>query len=341
VAIIGCGSVAHGHIRAWKTNTKAKVAMLVDLEMSLVRKIIDDLELDEKIPASRNYEDALKSEEIDIVDICTPSHLHTMQIIDALTAKKHIVVEKPTGYNLEECRKLKFYLHKYPESKAAVAYSLRYYPLNIAVKKLMVEGRIGEPIYGQFTWNHSHRLDRSRRRRRPYKRKFADRGGHYIAGSEASRTTHIFDLSRYMFGEVEEVFAYKGRKIYGTYAVAIFENGATALLTSSIASKLGLRNPTVVSIQGTKGTINTGMTKKREYIGELIAKDKVSTIKASKETGHGDRVRTENIINAIQKNAPLIAPLEDGIRTSEFLHAIWDSYTLGIRIPMHVSEPTG
>ena len=341
VAIIGCGGVAHGHIRAWKANAKAEVAMLVDLAMSQVRKIMDDLELDEKISTSRNYENALKSEEIDIVDICTPSHLHTTQIIDALTAKKHIVVEKPTGYNLEECRKLKFYLHKYPESKVAVAYSLRYYPLNLEVKKLMEEGRIGQPIYGQFTWNHSHRLGRSRRRSRRHKRRFADRGGFYKPGSEASHTTHIFDLSRYMLGEVEEVFAYKSRKIYGTYALAIFENGAAALLTSSIASRLGLRNPTVVSIQGTKGTIQTGMSKKREYTGELIAEDRVSPIKASKETGHGDRVRTQNIINAILKDEPLIAPLEDGIKTSEFLHAIWDSYTLGIRVPMHVSEPTG
>ncbi|KPJ57713.1 MAG: hypothetical protein AMS15_09720, partial [Planctomycetes bacterium DG_23] len=81
VAIIGCGGVAHGHIRAWKANPKAELAMLVDLAMSQVRKIIDDMELDETIPASRNYEDALKREDIDIVDICTPSHLHTTQII--------------------------------------------------------------------------------------------------------------------------------------------------------------------------------------------------------------------------------------------------------------------
>jgi len=342
VAIIGCGSVAHGHIRAWKANSKAEVAMLVDLAMSQVRKIMDDLELDEKISTSRNYKDALKSEEIDIVDICTPSHLHTTQIIDALTAKKHIVVEKPTGYDLEECRKLKFYLRKYPESKVAVAYSLRYYPLNIKVKELMDEGRIGDPIYGQFTWTHSfnpERLKKRRRSRKGRKGKFADRGGHYIAGSEASRTTHIFDLSRYMFGEAEEVFAY--RKWYGTYAVATFKNRAMALLTSGHTSKWGLRNPTVVSIQGTKGTIQTGMNRKRAYTGKLIEKDSESPIKASKETGHGDRVRTENVINAIQKDEPLIAPLEDGIRTSEFLHAIWDSYTLGIRVPVHVAEPTG
>jgi predicted dehydrogenase len=144
-----------------------------------------------------------------------------------------------------------------------------------------------------------------------------------------------------MLGEVEEVFAYKGRRVYGTYAVAIFENGAAALLTSSIASRLGLRNPTVVCLQGTKGTIQTGMSKNGDYTGTLIAKDKVSPIKASKETGHGDRVRTQNIINAIQKDEPLIAPLEDGIKTSEFLHAIWDSYTSGIRIPVHIAEPTG
>ena len=339
VAIIGCGRVAHGHIRAWQANAKAEVAMLVDLEMSQVRKIMNDLELEEDTLTSRNYEDALKREDIDIVDICTPSHLHTAQIIDGLSAEKHIVVEKPTGYDLEECRELKFYLRKYPGSKVAVGYSLRYFPLNVKVKEFMAERRIGEPIYGQFTWNHTHRvLDPE------YDpRKLSDEGGHYIAGSEVSQSTHIFDLSRYMLGEVEEVYAYRisHRKVNETYALAVFKKGAVALLTSSISSKGGLRNPTVLSLQGTQGTIQTGMNKKGEYTGKIIEKSGERNIRARKETGHGDRMRTQNIINAIQKDEPLIAPLEDGIKTSEFLHAIWDSYTLGIRVPVHISETTG
>jgi len=61
----------------------------------------------------------------------------------------------------------------------------------------------------------------------------------------------------------------------------------------------------------------------------------------SPETGHGDDLRTANILAAIREDAPLICDLEDGIRTSEFLHAIRDSYTLGIRVPIHQANKTG
>ena len=339
VAIIGCGNVSAGHIKAWQETSIAKVAMLVDVEISLAHNMKKEMNLDKKVLISKNYEDALKNKEIDIIDVCTPSHLHTGQIIEALTEKKHLVVEKPTGYNLEECRKLRFYVQKYPESKVAVAYSLRYFPLNIEVRKLIQEGRIGDLTYGQCTWNHPFNPEDPIEKSILSEGPLSDKGGNYIAGSELCHPTHVFDLARYMLGDAEEVFAYK--KEYGVYALAVFKNGVMGVLTSSLDSTWGLRNPTVISIQGTKGTIHTMMNRKGEYTGTIIEKDKETSIDVSKETGHGDRIRTQNIISAIQNDEPLIAPLEDSLKTTEFLHAIWDSYNLGIRVPVHISCPTG
>ena len=49
-------------------------------------------------------------------------------------------------------------------------------------------------------------------------------------------------------------------------------------------------------------------------------------------------------LDAVLDGAPLIAPLEDAIGTSELLHAIWDSHNLEIRVPVHratiVPSPT-
>lgn len=339
VAIIGCGAVATGHIKAWEDSSEAEVVMLVDVDVSLARSTRVEMELDETVAISENYEDALESEAIDIVDICTPSHLHTSQIIEALTASKHMVVEKPTGYNLEECRKLKFYRKKYPEPKIAVAYSLRYYPLNIEVKKLLDAGRIGDLICGQFTWEHPFNPKYYKEHGVPRAARLADKGGNYIPGSQACASTHGADLARYMLGEVEEVFAY--HKKYGSYILAVFENKAMGVVTTGVTSSWGLQHPTVLCIQGTEGTIHIAMNRQWEFSGMLIEKDEETIIEADKDTGHGDRTRTHNIIDAIQNDEPLICPLEDSIRTSEFLHAIWDSYTLGIRVPVHVSDKTG
>ncbi|MCR5486878.1 MAG: Gfo/Idh/MocA family oxidoreductase [Lachnospiraceae bacterium] len=49
--------------------------------------------------ASLDFEDILKDEEIDIVDICTPPYAHDRMIREVLNAGKHVICEKPlTGY---------------------------------------------------------------------------------------------------------------------------------------------------------------------------------------------------------------------------------------------------
>ena len=49
--------------------------------------------------ASLEFDDLLKDEEIDVIDICTPPYIHEDMIIKALHAGKHVICEKPlSGY---------------------------------------------------------------------------------------------------------------------------------------------------------------------------------------------------------------------------------------------------
>ncbi|NLO04427.1 MAG: Gfo/Idh/MocA family oxidoreductase [candidate division WS1 bacterium] len=344
VALIGCGKVSLGHAKAWLERDDAKITMLVDVAEDLACAAREDHDLPEDITISTRYEDALESDEIDILDICTPSHLHTEQIIAALQAGKHMVVEKPTGYSLEECRLLRYMRMKYPDPKVAVAYSLRYYPVNVEVKRLLMEGAIGEIISGQFTWNHPHDYSdhqpRYEGRSAPGYGLLSDLGGRYIPSSEASGATHPFDLARHMMGgQAVEVYAHRGRSC--TSCIASFEGGASCTIVGGSGPKQGMRNPTVVQVQGKLGTIVTYMDKAGAYTGVIADEEGERAIDASPEAGHGDTKRTENILNAIRHDEPLIASLEDSITTSEFLHAIWDSYEHGIRIPVHTAHKTG
>lgn len=339
VAIIGCGNVSRGHIRAWRQHRDAEVAMLVDVAEEQAVQIRDELGLDPEIAISTREEDAFEAEGIDLVDICTPSHLHAPQIIAGLRAGKHMVSEKPTGYTLEECRELRYWRMMHPEPKVAVAYSLRYYPVNVAVKRLIDEGAIGEIIGGQFTWNHPHHPGRHSERSVPGYGLLADGGGGYIPSSEACGPTHVFDLARHMMGDPEEVFAY--RKRYALTAIAVFDGGAACTMVAGRSPAEGSRNPTVVCLQGTEGTIHTTMNQAGEYTGVIANADGERPIEAGSDTGHGDRTRTENIVGAILRDEPLIAPLEDSIGTSEMLHALQDSLTLGIRVPVHRAGKTG
>jgi predicted dehydrogenase len=50
----------------------------------------------------KNYKEIIADKNIDVVVISTPDHLHKQQIIDASNAGKHIYIEKPMTYKVEE-----------------------------------------------------------------------------------------------------------------------------------------------------------------------------------------------------------------------------------------------
>jgi len=47
--------------------------------------------------------DELLAHDLDVVDICTPQHLHFRQCIDALARNRHVICEKPIVGSLAEC----------------------------------------------------------------------------------------------------------------------------------------------------------------------------------------------------------------------------------------------
>jgi predicted dehydrogenase len=355
IAVIGCGNVSRGHIGAWLNESeRAQIVALVDIAPQFAQAYKDQFDLrDAEIYT--NYRDVLARDDVDMIDICTPSHLHAEQIMAAMEAGKHVMTEKPTGYNLEECRQLRWYAQKYPDLKVGVAYSLRYYPLNIRVRELINSGAIGRVMFAEASHNHPHDCSDIFGEFHPHTE--SDRSGSYISGSELTGATHVFDLMRYLFGEVKDVFSFRER--YGTFVLMRFQNGALGKATAAVASNRGLATPHVLCIQGTQGSIFTQNTYNPPtpfgkgdyksdawsvggYHGYIVTEGHQELISVSeRDTGHGDATRTRNFLSAILEGKPLIASLEDAIRTSELLHAIWDSHNLEIRVPVHQLSKTG
>ncbi|MBM4050097.1 MAG: Gfo/Idh/MocA family oxidoreductase [Planctomycetes bacterium] len=348
IAVVGCGNVSGGHIRAWRDEAgRAEIVALVDVAQEFAEKRKAEFGL-EASAIHTDIQQALSRGDVDVVDICTPSHLHAEQIAAALEAGKHVITEKPTGYTLEECRRLRWHAARRPDLKVAVAYSLRYYPLNIHVRELIQQGDIGRILFAEAAHNHPHDYSPSAHAGEHSRRTgIADKGGRYIPGSEMAGPTHVFDLMRYLFGEVRDVFAF--RESCGTFALMRFHSGALGKATAATASNKGIATPHVLCIQGTDGTIFTQNEHQysdkgllRGYSGYIVTDGKPKPIEvAGRDTSHGDATRTRNFLNAIERGEPLICSLEDGIRTSELLHALWDSHNLEIRVPVHQAGKSG
>jgi len=345
IAVVGCGGVSQGHIQGWLGQPeRAEVVALVDIVREKAEERRERFRLSDA-DVYTDWREVMLKEDVDVINICTQGDLHTELIIAALEAGKHVVTEKPVGWNLEECRKLRWYAKKYPHLKVGVGYSLRYYPLNIKTRELIRSGAIGRIMYAEASHNHPsdcmHIFDA------PHSPQLSDYSGHYMPGSEMTSATHVFDLMRYILGEVRDVFAFQER--FGTFVLMRFRNGAVGKATAATASNQSIATPHVLCVQGTEGTIFTQNAYQEGdawsvpgYHGYIVRDKHQEPIEvSSKDTGHGDSTRTGNFLDAVQRGTPLIAPLEDAVRTSELLHAIWDSHNLEIRVLVHQLGKTG
>jgi len=97
-----------------------------------------------------NYRDLLDDQQVDVVTIATPHHLHSEIAVQAAKAGKHILLEKPMAPSLEECDRI---LEAVAEAKVKlmvghVNHFARAYRI---AKELIDSGEMGDVVLGVST----------------------------------------------------------------------------------------------------------------------------------------------------------------------------------------------
>jgi predicted dehydrogenase len=105
VAVVGLGFMGVTHLRAYLDNPQARVVAVCGASRLPVNGILsgvagnikksDDIVLGPQVKVYRELEDLLANQDVELVDICTPTPLHPLQAIAALKAGKHVLCEKP------------------------------------------------------------------------------------------------------------------------------------------------------------------------------------------------------------------------------------------------------
>jgi predicted dehydrogenase len=143
VGIVGIGWVAMEHLRSFLRNPHVRVELLCDRDAEGARKRVADAGFD--IGAARftrRYQDLLESDAIQIVSIATPNHLHAGQAVQAVRAGKHILLEKPTGLDLPELRRIRDAVKK-ARVRSIVSFELHYNPYLRFVHWMRTSGHLG------------------------------------------------------------------------------------------------------------------------------------------------------------------------------------------------------
>jgi predicted dehydrogenase len=203
--------------------------------------------------ATTDYDALLARKDIDVIGIFTPDRMHCRQILRALDAGKHVMVTKPMVNTMEEAADV-IRAVQHSGRKLLVAQTQRWRPAQMAAKKLLDSGRLGNPVFVQADYVHDMRPVLART---PWRRDAKEKI--WLVGAAC----HPIDLVQWYAGDVAEVCAYANDG--GTLAARQGPNNFVLNLKFTggaigrIAALFGVihppENPAPFSLFCTRGTV--------------------------------------------------------------------------------------
>jgi len=146
------------------------------------------------------WQELIRADDVDIVSIATPPHLHAEIAIAALRAGKHVICEKPTALNVAEAEDMFAAAQAAPGQLAIIDHELRFHPPRAHLRRLVRSGYVGSPLYVELDWHSGIRLDP----RQPWTwHSDADKGGGYLG----ALGSHLYDYARWLIGRVDALAA--------------------------------------------------------------------------------------------------------------------------------------
>ena len=248
-AIIGCGNVAPSHAEGVVTCQDAELFAVCDIIEEKARNFAARFGAKKYFT---DYREMLKSPEIDIVSICTPSGLHGDMVVDCAKAGKHVLCEKPIEINRNKIDEM-IRVCKQEGVKLGAIFQNRTYSGTRAAKKMLEENKLGRILIADGY---------SKEYRSPQYYKSADWRGTWAldgGGCLMNQGVHCVDILCWLAGEVESITARTftmARDIEvedSAFALVQFKNGAFGVIEGSTISDPGLDDH--VEIQCERGRI--------------------------------------------------------------------------------------
>ena len=147
IGIIGLGGIAGAHLAAYRRYPEARIVCAADGkgEGSYSYSMLPpDAEL------YLDYKKMIDEAELDAVDICAPSHLHTEIALYALSRGLHVLCEKPMALCESDARKMEAASKKYGKVLMC-AQIIRFSKPYEYLKNVVESGEMGRPVQLYFT----------------------------------------------------------------------------------------------------------------------------------------------------------------------------------------------
>lgn len=316
IGIIGAGYIGGVHASVLARDERVHLSAIYDV----VDERAHGLSRSSGASVSRSPEELIASS--DAVYITTPNTKHTALAIAAAAAGKHVFCEKPMATNLTDAQKV---LDAARETSAVfqIGHNRRFAPVYARLKQMLFEE--AAPHSAHVKMNRGELVNPEWV------------GDQLVTGGFLYETTiHMFDMMRYLFGEVAELTALGSTHEYpetDDFSVLLgFKSGLHATLCSSADAswlfpfervEVFCHHRTITTREMEALVSNEGMEGKQVTI---------SMHQLSKEEKWGYLQEDRAFVDSILNEAPAIVTALDGYKSIELVDACYRSVSTGERI---------
>ncbi|RRJ64265.1 gfo/Idh/MocA family oxidoreductase [Paenibacillus oralis] len=329
IGLIGCGSIAAKHVSSIAKCNNAKLAALCDVNIermkgmsALWRSVSGDKQQNEPVLFT-DYRQLLAEPSIAVVVIAAISGLHAQIAIEALTANKHVILEKPIALSLRDADEI-IRLANERKLIVQVCHQLRYRPLMRKIHELVKEGALGKILAASVKLRIYRPLS--------YYQTSAWRGTwEHDGGMLLNQGIHAIDLLQWYLGMPTQVYGELGYRFSSketedvAFGILSFPGGAKAMIeANSVTMPENLEQS--LFVLGEKGVISIGGPK-MDQIHRWYMEDQPFSIEEAMrllpdQNEHVEMYRT--LIQAcLEKKEAGLVDLMEGRRSLELIFAIY------------------
>ena len=141
---IGAGAWGQNHVRTFFGLKDCYLKACCDKNADVLSSVKENYY--QKIETTEDHRDILNDKEIEAVVIAAPANLHAQLTTEALSAGKHVFVEKPLALNMADCKKINK-AAKMNNKIVMVGHLLLYHPAILRLKDFCTSGELGDIHY--------------------------------------------------------------------------------------------------------------------------------------------------------------------------------------------------
>ena len=343
IAIVGCGRIAKRHAELLGSGqiAGAKLVAVCDLLADRAQAFADKYD----VPGFTSVTELLEKSDADVITVLTPSGSHAALSIEASSAGRHVIVEKPMALTLTDADAM----IRAADEAGRQLFVVKQNRFNVPVVKAreaLEAGRFGKLVLGtvRVRWCR----DQSYYDHDAWRGTWAQDGG--VIANQAS---HHVDMLGWFMGPVESVHARSARALVNieaedtAVATLKFRNGALGIVEATGATRPRDLEGSL-SVLGAGGTVEIGgfaVNKIRHWnFVEPVPEDaevmERFSVNPPNVYGFGHQAYYEHVVDCLRNGRPALVDGREGRASLELVAALYESMASGkeVMLPLKVEH---